>query len=334
MISFYVLIRKILSQKIFTMPSLFQSENRTMNKHYQKGMMAAILSNILFAVLYLYSGWLKPMSGTDVFAWRMVMMLLALWAGVLLFGGWQSLRVFLQSLGTNWRKWLIVLLPTPLFAFQLWLFMYAPVNGMGVDVAMGYFLFPLMLALGGRVFFKAQLNGWQKWALAIATVAVAHELWQTRAFAWGMWAVCLGYPPYYLLRRYAQVPAFFGLLIDLSVIAPCALVYLAMSGKLVQVADWSGHFFVLIPLLGVISAVALGLNLQANKDLPVPLFSMLSYLEPVLMFVVAWLFLGADVSVNSIPTYGLLMVALGLSLVDGCLKMRRERKNHKLAMAV
>lgn len=303
-----------------------------MQSNLQKGMAAAIVSNILFAVLYLYSGWLKPMSGTDVFAWRMIMMLGGLWVLVLATGGGRQLGEFLLSLRGNWRKIALVVLPTPLFAFQLWLFMYAPVNGMGVDVAMGYFLFPLMMALSGRIFFKNRLNVLQIAALALAACAVAHELWQTRAFAWGMWAVCLGYPPYYLLRRYANVPALTGLVIDLSVIAPFALAYLVWTGGLAQAADWSAKYFLLIPMLGLISALALGLNLQANKDLPVPLFSMLSYLEPVLMFVSAWLLLGADVSAQSLPTYGLLVLALGLSIADGWLKMRAEGKARREAV--
>lgn len=293
----------------------------------QKGMIAAIVSNILFAVLYLYSGWLKPMSGTDVFAWRMVMMLCGLWVLVFVTGGGRQLGQFLLTLRGDWRRCALVLLPTPLFAFQLWLFMYAPVNGMGVNVAMGYFLFPLMLALGGRIFFKSHLNYLQITALALAACAVAHELWQTQAFAWGMWAVCLGYPPYYWLRRYTNVPAFTGLLIDLTLIAPFALLYLIFTGGLAQAADFSWKYYILIPMLGLISAVGLGLNLQANRDLPVPLFSMLSYLEPVLMFLSVWLILGAEVSAKSLPTYGLLIVALALTILDGCLKMRQAPKN-------
>lgn len=298
-----------------------------MNTSLSKGMAAAIASNILFAVLYMYSGWLKPLSGTDVFAWRMVMMLPALWLVVFAIGGGREVGKFLLSLRGQPKKWLLVLLPTPLFGFQLWLFMYAPVNGLGVDTAMGYFLFPLMLALGGRVFFKTKLNGLQIAALSVATLAVAHELWQTRAVSWSMWAVCLGYPPYYWLRRYVNVPALTGLLIDLTLIAPFALLYLIFTGGLIQITDFSWQYFVLIPMLGLISAVALGLNLQANKDLPVPLFSMLSYLEPVLLFFVAWLILGTEVSAKSIPTYALISVALVLSIADGWLKMRREAKN-------
>nr|WP_241878459.1 hypothetical protein [Psychrobacter sp. PraFG1]UNK04944.1 hypothetical protein MN210_12675 [Psychrobacter sp. PraFG1] len=36
---------------------------------------------------------------------------------------------------------------------QLWLFMWAPVNDQGVQVAMGYFLFPLMMVVFGFIFW-------------------------------------------------------------------------------------------------------------------------------------------------------------------------------------
>ena len=37
-----------------------------------KGVLAAVASNVLFAMLFLYSSWMKPMNGTDVFAWRII----------------------------------------------------------------------------------------------------------------------------------------------------------------------------------------------------------------------------------------------------------------------
>lgn len=44
-----------------------------------KGLYLGLLSQILFSVLYLFSLWMAPLSGTDVFALRMLVML----AGVL-----------------------------------------------------------------------------------------------------------------------------------------------------------------------------------------------------------------------------------------------------------
>lgn len=59
--------------------------------------------------------------------------------------------------------------------------------------------------------------------------------------------------------------------------------------------------------------MVLGLNLQVNKDLPMSLFSILSYLEPILLFVSAWLIMGQDVSTQSLPTYALIGLDLVLS---------------------
>lgn len=98
------------------------------------GVMLAILSNLLFGVLYAYSSFLAPLSGTQVFIWRM----LAMWAalvGYLLISGRLGLHIDkLKALGTV-KQWALLLLPTPIFLSQFWLFMWAPVNGQGVQTA-------------------------------------------------------------------------------------------------------------------------------------------------------------------------------------------------------
>ena len=65
----------------------------------QKGLAAAICSNLLFAALFLYSSWMQPMSGTDVFMWRMVAMLFGLLALLSLSRSWRQTAAFAQSLG-------------------------------------------------------------------------------------------------------------------------------------------------------------------------------------------------------------------------------------------
>ncbi|MDO4693560.1 MAG: EamA family transporter RarD [Eikenella sp.] len=288
----------------------------------KQGVWAALLSNILFGVLYLYSGWMAPMSGTDVFAWRMLAMLGALWLLLFATRSQGDFFRFIRQIGRNWRKWLLIVLPTPIIASQLWLFMWGPVNGYGVDVAMGYFLFPLMMVLCGWLFLRQQVTPVQWLAVALAGAGVAHELWQTRAFSWATLWVCLTYPVYYLLRRRQGVPALTGLLIDLSLIAPFALAYLVRQGSLGQLAAPS-KYWLLVPLLGLISAASMQLNLHASRLLPVPLFGMLSYLEPALLFALSVTLLKVPVAEQSLLTYGLIWLALCVSLFDGWLKMRR-----------
>ncbi len=288
----------------------------------KQGILAAILSNSLFGVLYLYSGWMAPMSGTDVFAWRMVAMLGGLWFLLFASRSHGDFFRFIRQTGRNWKKWGLILLPTPIIASQLWLFMWAPVNNYGVDVAMGYFLFPLAMVLGGWLFLREQVTPVQWLAVALAGLGVAHELWQTHAFSWVTLWVFGTYPAYYLMRRHQGVPALTGLIIDLSLIAPFALGYLISNGSLAQVAAPS-WYWLLIPLLGLISAAAMQLNLHASRLLPVPLFGMLSYLEPVLLFLLSITLLNSPMANESLLTYGLIWSSLMVSLFDSWLKMRR-----------
>lgn len=292
----------------------------------QKGVLAALMSNILFGILYLYSDWMKPMGGTDVFAWRMLSMLAGLWLIVLVTHGWQDMFRFVFKVGRDWRKWALIVLPTPILASQFWLFMWGPVNGYGVDIAMGYFLFPLVMVLAGRLFLGEELNRLQWTGVALAAAGVAYELWQTHTFSWVVLWICGTYPVYYLLRRLLCVPALTGLLIDLTLIAPVVLGYLLLQPGSMAIVTTPSKYWLLIPALGIFSAAAMQLNLHASRLLPVTLFGMLSYIEPALLFALAVVVLKAPVNPETLPTYLLIWAALGVVMVDGYLKMRRKQR--------
>ena len=289
-----------------------------------KGLYLGLLSQILFSVLYLFSLWMAPLSGTDVFALRMLVML----AGVLAIllssvGLYRVVRFFQQKLGRDLKQWAYMLVGTAIVASQFWLFMWAPVNGEGVNVAMGYFLFPLMMVLLGSVWFKERLAPLQWLAVALACAGVAHELWRNGTFSWVTVWVFGSYPLYYLMRRAQGVPALTGLFFDLLLIAPLALLYLlwqADSLALIAGQPWLIGFIV---LLGLNSALAMQLNLQASQMLPFSLFGMLSYLEPILLFALSLILLNEQTPQGAFISYGLIWLGLALMVWHG---MRRGGK--------
>ena len=289
-----------------------------------KGLIAAALSNILFVVLFLYGIWMKPMTGTEVFAWRMVAMLAALFGLMGMVGGWQAADRFIRGVGRDWKRWLLIFLPTPIFASQLWLFVWSPVNWEGVNVAMGYFLFPLAMMLCGRIWFKERLNRLQTAAVMLACAGVAWEWLRMGAFSWATVWVFGTYPVYYLLRRRLGVPPLVGLTLDLMLIAPCALVYIVFfTDTLGLIADMP-VLAGLVVLLGINSAIAMHLNLKANQLLPVAVFGMMSYLEPVLLFAVSVTFLGEPLQPGALISYGLIWSGLCLMMANGWMKARQK----------
>lgn len=283
------------------------------------GVALAILSNVLFGVLYVYGKWLSPLTGTSVFLWRMVMMWVCLTVFLVMSGKIKGVIGDIQAI-KGVKSWLWFLLPTPIFASQLWLFMYAPLNGQGVQVSMGYFLFPLVMVLVGFLMGE-KLSRLQWLAVAFAGVGVAFEIVRTGQVSMATFWVCLTYPIYYVMRRVQGVRALTGLWFDVSVIAPVCLGWLIWvdNGSLSMVLS-DGALIMKALGLGLISVLALHANLEANHRLPTSLFGMLGYLEPALLFVLAITVLGGAFSMGMLLSFGLIWVGIGCLLVQGLLK--------------
>ncbi|MFC6381396.1 EamA family transporter RarD [Psychrobacter glacincola] len=294
------------------------------------GVALAILSNVLFGVLYAYSSFLAPLSGTQVFIWRM----LAMWAaliGYLLISGRLGFHMDkLKALGSV-KQWAWLLLPTPIFLSQFWLFMWAPVNGQGVQTAMGYFLFPLMMVVFGCVLFGEKLSRLQWLAVAFAAVGVGSEIVRTQSVSWATLWVCGTYPIYYILRRLQGIGAVTGLLIDLTIFAPFALAYLFFiaPSSLILVSG-SGFFIIMLAGLGVLSVLAMKTNVDASQMLPMNVYGMMSYLEPALLFILAITVLGNPFESAMIYSYGLIWLGIVCLITHGVCQLRRAQKESKI----
>lgn len=290
------------------------------------GVALAILSNVLFGVLYAYSSLLAPLSGTQVFIWRMLAMWVAL-LGYLVMSGRLSLHINqLRMLGSA-KQWAWLLLPTPIFLSQFWLFMWAPVNGQGVQTAMGYFLFPLMMVVFGCVLFGEKLSRLQWLAVAFAALGVGSEIVRTQSVSWATLWVCGTYPLYYILRRLQGIGAVTGLLVDLTIFAPFALAYLFfLAPDSLGLVAGSGFFIAMLAGLGILSVLAMKTNVDASQMLPVNVYGMMSYLEPALLFILAVTVLGNPFESAMIYSYGLIWVGIVFLIAHGVRQLRRARR--------
>ena len=291
------------------------------------GVALAVLSNLLFGVLYAYSSFLAPLSGTQVFMWRMLAMWGALIGYLLISGRLGSHFDKLKTLRTA-KQWAWLLLPTPIFLSQFWLFMWAPVNGQGVQTAMGYFLFPLMMVIFGCVLFGEKLSRLQWLAVAFAALGVGSEIVRTQSVSWATLWVCGTYPIYYILRRMQGIGAVTGLLVDLTIFAPFAMAYLFfIAPSSLMLVSGSGFFIMMLVGLGVLSVLAMKTNVDASQMLPVNVYGMMSYLEPALLFILAVTVLGNPFESAMIYSYGLIWLGITCLIVHGIRQLHRARKN-------
>lgn len=293
----------------------------------KQGVALSVFSSFLFATLYYYATVLEPLSGFSIFSWRVVLALPVLALLITRARSWKTVHEIHQRLRKEWKLWVALLTSGVLIGVQLLVFMWAPLHGYALDVAMGYFLLPLAMVVVGRVFYGERLSRFQQAAVLMAVIGVSHELLRVGTFSWATAVTMLGYPPYFMLRRRLRMNALAGLWFDMLILLPVALWFLgsqdvsALTQFLERPALW-----VLVPILGGISSTALVCYLAASRRLPLGLFGILGYVEPVLLFWVAFLLLGEPVSMESLGTYIPIWLAVLLMAVEGALAWRRDAR--------
>ncbi|CAM5780052.1 EamA family transporter RarD [Castellaniella caeni] len=290
------------------------------------GIALSVASSILFATMYFYATLMQPFDGDLVFAWRVLMGLPMMALVVHRMRGWPQLRATAHQF-RHGRFLLLMLVCSGLMGIQLWLFVWAPLHGYALDVSTGYFLLPLMMVLAGRLVYGERLSRWQAWAVAFALLGVAHETWRVGSVSWATALVALGYPPYFMLRRRLQVDALSGLWFDMLFLLPVAVFVLQSQATAVgHIFAAHPRMFLQVPLLGLLSAVSLSMYLAASRIIPLSLFGLLGYVEPVLLFWVAFLLMGEPVSPAQWLTYGPIWLAIVLVAIEGAQKWRAEAR--------
>jgi RarD protein len=138
----------------------------------------------MFALLSAYAKLLAPLSGLDIFAWRIVWTVPGALLLIVLRKRLPILRQLLYRMVTQPRLAIAMGVSAVLLGAQLWVFLWAPLHGRMLEVSLGYFLLPLVMVLVGRFYYHERLDGLQWLAVICAALGVAHELWMTGAFSW------------------------------------------------------------------------------------------------------------------------------------------------------
>ena len=282
-----------------------------------KGIAFSLTASVLFGVMYYYTSLMHPLTGEQIFAWRMVFTVPLMTLFMLAIGAGGQIWAIVRRLGEEPSLWLVLPLSSALLGIQLWLFLWAPLHDMALDVSIGYFMLPLTMLLAGRLVYRDQLSPVQKLAALSAAVGVVHGIYQAGGFSWAASLVALGYPLYFILRRRCGTDCLGGLWFDILLTLPAAAWFLlSPDGPVGAVLDSRPVLYLLIPLLGLISALALAAYVLASRQLELSLFGLLGYVEPVLLVLVA-LLLGERIADEQWLTYLPIWLAVGLLAAEG-----------------
>ncbi|MDR7104602.1 EamA family transporter RarD [Pseudomonas frederiksbergensis] len=290
-----------------------------------KGIALSVTASMLFAVMYYYTSLLSPLSGVEIFGWRMLLTAPCMTVFMVVSGEWKRVVEILRRLAAKPKLLIALIGSAVLLGLQLWLFMWAPLNGYSLDVSLGYFLLPLSMVLTGRIVYGERLSYLQKIAVFFASLGVLNELYQVGGFSWATLLVVIGYPIYFILRKRLATDNLGGLWLDMALMLPVAFWFVQGGEQGFGVFDQHPWLSLLIPLLGVISASALVVYIIASRLLPFSLFGLLSYVEPVLLLGVA-LLLGESIKAGEWLTYIPIWLAVAALVFEGFKLLVRQRR--------
>ncbi|MBY8286477.1 EamA family transporter RarD [Vibrio fluvialis] len=292
--------------------------------HTPLGVTLNVIASALFALMFAYTSLLQELKGEEIYGWRILLTFPLLTLFILLRGYWSQVATLFQRLRTERFFWLSRIVSSFLIGIQLWLFMWAPVNGYGLSVSLGYFIMPITMVVVGRFAFKDRMSHFQQLACLFALVGVINQLAISQTLSWPTLMVCLGYPIYFWLRYKTDTNHIGGLWFDMMLSLPFSLYFIFHSGDVLQELSINLDLLWLILGLGAISALALAFQSLSAPHLNLTLFGLLVYVEPVLLLLVA-LLLGESIYAGEWPTYIAIWLAVVVLMMEGGLSLRKSR---------
>ncbi|KPA97571.1 rarD protein [Pseudomonas asplenii] len=290
-----------------------------------RGIVLSVSASCLFAVMYFYTSLLSPLNGEDIFGWRMLLTVPCMTVFMLISGDWKLVPTLVARIARQPALLLTLMASSALLGVQLWIFLWAPLNGHSLNVSLGYFLLPLTMVLTGRIVYGERLSRLQLLAALLALGGVLNELYQVGRVSWTTLVVAGGYPVYFVLRRRIGTDNLGGLWFDMALLLPVSWWFVHSGEQGFAVVDQRPALYALIPGLGLISTAALICYLLASRKLPFGLFGLLGYVEPVLLVFVA-LLLGESIAPGEWLTYIPIWLAVAVLVLEGVKRLLRQRR--------
>lgn len=295
-----------------------------------RGLLAIVAACTIWGLSPLFYKLLAQVPPLELLAHRTLWSLVA-------FGAVLLLRGRLAEVGRlfgNLRGALLVVLAALMISANWFVFILSTQIGRVVESSLGYYIFPLVAVLLGRVLFAERLGPARWLAVALAAAGVAVLAAGLGAPPWISLLLAFTFGAYGALKKVAGAPALVSVFGEVLVLAPLAALWLAglHAGLLADPSGRPGALFLgdgrtaaLLMLSGPLTAVPLMLFSYASRRLTLATLGLMQYLNPSLQFLCAVLIFAEPFTRWHAIAFGLIWLALALYSVAGLAAERRGR---------
>lgn len=292
-----------------------------------KGMLAMIAACLFWGLSPLVFKALSHVPPVEVLAhrviWGLLIFALILWAQGRLGAVRDALR--------NREHAKVLLIAALLVAGNWFLFIWAIQTGYATQTALGFYIFPLIAVLIGRIVFAERLTRLQWAAVWIVTFAVAVLTFGLGEFPWIALVLAVAFGAYGMIKKQLAVGAVVSVTVEVLLVLPFAALVLWQSSH--SGGNQFGGFNMTTALLifaGPMTAIPMILFSYAAANLTMTSTGLISYINPTLQFSSAILIFQEPFTPWHAVAFALIWAALGLYSYS---TYRQERARSKAARA-
>ncbi len=231
------------------------------------------------------------------------------------------------------RKQLIGLAIAAIFIATNWLlYVWAVTHGHVMESSLGYFINPLISVLLGTFILKEHLKGFQKIALALASIGVAWLAYDYGRPPWIALGLAVSFAIYGYVKKILKAPAIQISIGETLILLPFAFITAIMirqngsdtdlalfkTSDLLTSADW-----LLLIGGGAITGIPLLLFGIAAQRLPLSTMGFFQYIAPTLQFLSAVLFFHEPLDSSRLIGFIFIWIGLGIFMTGSAVNSRR-----------
>lgn len=254
----------------------------------------------------------------ELIVYRVVWSLIFLLGLLTVTKSWHNLRIS--------PKKIFVLMVTSLILLGNWLiFIWAVLHDMIAETALGYFINPLVSVFLGMIFLGESLRPLQWIAIAFASSGIIYQLIFYGAVPWIALILAFSFGVYGLLRKNLNLASVAGLTIEILMLTPVALVYLAwlIADADIVMGSMGWETDLLLVASGIVTIFPLLCFAAAVTRLSLTAIGIIQYVSPSLALIVAVQIYGEPFGTARLVTFSCIWVAL---IIFACESVYHQRK--------
>ena len=286
-----------------------------------KSLASLLLCYIIWGMQPLYWDLLEGFNSMFILCCRIVMCMAFTWIFLACTGKTRELLAAFRN-----PQLMKYLAPAALFLCFDWaLFNWSVANGHVLDVALGYYMNPMVIFITGITLFREKGSVLEFAAVAVACAGVIISAIGYGSFPLVSVLCAVSWPAYATVKKAAHADPMISMSVESTLLAPFALI--ASIVFFPGTSGWADITLANTPLLiltGVITAAPIILYTVGVNGMPFKVVGILQYLSSTISFICGFLFMGEEVTRSKLVMFGFIIAGLILFTI-GSFRRQKEQ---------